>query len=85
MRIEENIQIDWTHNVRKLKTVCVLTIDGQEFHAQSRCGHGDQYSKITGRKISLKRAFEKTGLDKAARTNIWQAIIGRGVKLYNSK
>jgi len=81
MNITENIKIDWHHNVPAKSTSCVLNIDGTEHIAIAKCGHGDQFSRKAGRKLTLTRVLANSGLNKEIRTAIWAAIWSRGVKI----
>ena len=89
MKITEDIKIDWHHNVENKTTSCVLTVTEKqgnmsfprEFVAISKCGHGDQFSRKAGRKLTLSRVLAKSGLGKADRTEIWATIWSRGVKV----
>ena len=89
MKITEDIKIDWHHNVENKTTSCVLTViiqDGvlsypKEFVAVAKCGHGDQFSKQSGRKLSLTRVLKTANLTKEARAFIWTALRERSVKL----
>ena len=89
MKITEDIKIDWHHNVENKTTSCVLTVTEKqgnmsfprEFVAISKCGHGDQFSRKAGRKLTLSRVLAKSGLGKADRTKIWAVIWSRSVKV----
>ena len=81
MKITDNIKIDWHHDVPKKTTSCVLTVNETEHIAIAKCGHGDQFSRKAGRKLTLSRVLAKSGLGKAYRTEIWAAIWSRGVKV----
>ena len=45
---------------------------------QAWCSVKDQYSKETGRKVSLTRALHHLKLDKKQRTDVWHAYFNRG-------
>jgi len=81
MKITDSIKIDWHHDVPNKTTSCVLTVNGTENIAIAKCGHGDQFSRKAGRKLTLSRVLAKSGLDKATRTEIWSVIWTRGVKV----
>lgn len=89
MKITDSIKIDWHHNVENKTTSCVLTVTEKqgnmsfprEFVAISKCGHGDQFSRKAGRKLTLTRVLKSSGLPKNIRTEIWAAIWSRGVKV----
>lgn len=81
MKITDNIKIDWHHDVPKKTTSCVLTVNETEHIAIAKCGHGDQFSRKAGRKLTLSRVLAKSGLGKADRTEIWSVIWSRGVKV----
>ena len=81
MKITDSIKIDWHHDVPKKTTSCVLTVNETEHIAIAKCGHGDQFSRKAGRKLTLSRVLAKSGLGKADRTNIWAVIWSRGVKV----
>lgn len=88
MKITDNITIDWHHDVPNKTTSCVLTLrnfndlgNDREVSATSKCGHGDQFSRKTGRKLSLTRVLKIADLKKDIRTSIWAVIWSRGVKI----
>ena len=81
MKITDSIKIDWHHDVPKKTTSCVLTVNETEHIAIAKCGHGDQFSRKAGRKLTLSRVLTKSGLGKADRTEIWSVIWSRGVKV----
>lgn len=89
MKLNDQISIDWHHNVENKTTSCVLTVTEKqgnmsfprEFVAISKCGHGDQFSRKAGRKITLTRVLSESGLNKATRTEIWSVLWSKGVKI----
>jgi len=88
MKITDNIKIDWHHDVPNKTTSCVLTVhnfndlgNDREISATSKCGHGDQFSRKAGRKLTLTRVLKIADLPKATRTEIWSVIWSRGVKV----
>lgn len=81
MRITEDIKIDWHHDVAKKTTSCTLTVGDQVRTAISMAHHGDQFSRKTGRKLTLARVLKIADLPKAVRTEIWSVIWSKGVKI----
>lgn len=89
MKITDSIKIDWHHSVSDKTTSCVLTVtieEGvlsypKEFIAIAKCGHGDQFSRQAGRKLSLTRVLKNADLNRDARAFIWDALRTKGVKL----
>ena len=89
MKITDNIKIDCHHSVSDKTTSCVLTVtieEGvlsypKEFIAIAKCGHGDQFSRKAGRKLSLMRVLKNADLNREARAFIWDALRTKGVKL----
>jgi len=81
MQVNENIAIDWRHNVADKQTVCAITVENRQIFGVSKVGHGDMYCKKVGRKLSLTRALAKSDLNRADRTTVWTAIRNKGVKL----
>ena len=89
MKLNDQISIDWHHSVSDKTTSCVLTVtieEGvlsypKEFIAIAKCGHGDQFSRQAGRKLSLTRVLKNADLNRDARAFIWDALRIKGVKL----
>lgn len=89
MKIIDGIKIDWHHDVPNKTTSCVLTATltngtlsfEKEFVAVAKCGHGDQFSRKAGRKLSLTRVLKIADLPKNLRTEVWSVIWGKGVKV----
>lgn len=52
-------------------TDCTLIINETESHGQAFCSVSDRFDKETGRKVSLARALEASGVDKDTRTEVW--------------
>ncbi len=49
-------------------------IENQLYYAIVRCYVKDQFVKAEGRKKAFKKALEEMGLDKYARTFVWQVF-----------
>ena len=81
MKITDSIKIDWHHDVPKKTTSCVLTVNETEHIAIAKCGHGDQFSRQAGRKLSLTRVLKNADLNREVRAFIWDALKTKGVKL----
>jgi hypothetical protein len=81
MRISDSIQVDWRHDVPAKTTTCVLTKGDQQFTASSKCGHGDQFNRKVGRKITLGRVLPFANLSKAERKDIWTKTWPNGVNV----
>jgi len=81
IQVNENITVDWRHNVAKKQTTCAITVDDRQVLGVSRVRTGDAYNKRIGRKLSLVRAIDLSGLDRENRTAIWQTVRNKGVKL----
>jgi len=81
MQVNENITIDWRHNVADKQTVCAITVENRQILGVSKVGHGDMYCKKVGRKLSLTRALAKSDLNRSDRTTVWTTIRDKGVKL----
>lgn len=80
MKITDSIQVDWRHDVPAKTTHCVLTNNDQQFTAKSKCGHGDQFSRKAGRKITLTRVLSQANLPKETRREIWTKTWPNGIK-----
>lgn len=76
MKISNNIYVYWQHKNQK-ETICTIERDGVVFTAVAKAGHGDEFRKAIGRKISLSRAI--VNFTKEERTRIWQSLRDRGV------
>ena len=85
MKIAENITVDWRHNANKNKTICAITVGDKQVIGMSVVHRGDAYNKKIGRKLSLTRALTKTNeekiLSKEERTNVWNVLNEKGIKL----
>lgn len=81
MKITDKIKIDWHHDVPQKSTTCIIIVDENQVSASAKCGHGDQFSKKIGRKVSLTKALKETDFDKSTRSTIWAVIWNRGVKI----
>lgn len=81
MQVNENITVDWRHNVANKQTICAITVNDRQVQGVSRVRTGDAYNKKIGRKLSLVRAISLSGLDRENRTAIWQKARDKGVKL----
>lgn len=75
MKISENISLDFHHNVIARKTSCIINIGNTQVIGIADCSKKDNFSRITGRKISLQRAMSKVInhnlLNKEDRRKIW--------------
>lgn len=76
MKVTENTFIRWEHKNQK-QTTCVVERDGVVFTAVAKAGHGDEFRKAIGRKLSLSRAIRS--FSKAERTVIWNQLREKGV------
>ena len=85
MKVAENITVDWRHNANKNKTICAITVGDKQVIGMSVVHRGDAYNKKIGRKLSLTRALTKTNeekiLSKEERTNVWNVLREKGIKL----
>ena len=54
MKLNDQISIDWHHSASNKTTSCVLTINETEHIAIAKCGHGDQFSRKAGRKLTYQ-------------------------------
>ena len=85
MKVAENIAVDWRHNAKQNKTICAVTVGDKQTIGMSIVHRGDAYNKKIGRKLSLTRALSKTNeqeiLSKAERTNVWNVLREKGIKL----
>ena len=85
MKVAENITVDWRHNANKNKTICAITVGDKQVIGMSVVHRGDAYNKKIGRKLSLTRALTKTNeekiLSKEERTNVWNVLNEKGIKL----
>ena len=83
MKVFGEVEVSWGHNQQEGKTTCKVKVGEQIFEGQSVLKHGDQYSRMTGRKHSLRSAFRTAGknVDKETRTAIWTGLAKRGVKM----
>lgn len=78
MKISDQIYVNWEHKHQK-ETICTVDRDGVIFTAISKTGHGDEFRKAIGRKLSLTRAIRT--FTKQERTQIWNTLIEKGVSL----
>ena len=81
MKITDEIKIDWHHDVPNKSTACVLTVGDKELVAVARCSHGDQFNRVTGRKLALARVLKIADLDKDLRKMIWNVLKDKKVKI----
>ena len=76
MKVADNVYVRWEHKEAK-ETICVVEHNGVELKASAKAGHGDEFRKAVGRRISLSRAV--SGLTKPERTAIWTTLRAKGV------
>jgi len=81
MKITDEIKIDWHHNIEKKSTACVLTVNDREFIAVAKCGHDDQFNRVTGRKLTLSRVLKIADLNRDLRTIIWNTLKDKKVRI----
>ena len=89
MNITENLSIKWRHVVDEKSpdklyfatTECVIESLYGEYKGVAKCSSKDSFVKREGRKLSLIRALKNSDLNKQTRTEIWNTLRKKGVKL----
>ena len=76
MKISDNTYVRWEHKEQK-ETTCVVEHNGATLTGQGKVGHGDEFRKAIGRKVSLARAIKD--LTKDERRTIWNSLRNKGI------
>lgn len=71
----KNYQIKWNYGIgdTKVFTYCYLINAKETICGHAECSQKDNFSRDTGRKVSLARVMKKAELPKEERTEIWEA------------